>query len=64
MGRVARGAAATIAAARPEAAVIAVPHPSPTIVCTSPAVGARIAAGLTEAAATISGGVSLSPFRR
>jgi len=64
MGRVARGAAAAIAAARPEAAVIAVPHPSPTIVCTSPAVGARIAAGLTEAAAIISGAVSLSPFRR
>ena len=50
-GRVARETAeAPLAALRPSLPVIAVPHPSPTYVCTSPAVPARIRAGLHEAA--------------
>lgn len=56
MGRVARLAAPVIAAARPDLPVIAVPHPSPTIVCTSPSVGARIAEGLAAAAAILGAG--------
>ncbi|SFP73190.1 uracil-DNA glycosylase [Sphingomonas rubra] len=52
-GRVARGAAAVIEAARPGLPVIPVPHPSPTIVCTSPGIGARIAEGLAEVAAIL-----------
>lgn len=54
MGRVAGAADRVIAATRPGLPVIAVPHPSPTIVCTSPAIGARIAEGLQEAAAFLS----------
>ncbi|WP_019905279.1 uracil-DNA glycosylase [Methylobacterium sp. 77] len=38
---------------RPEMPVIAVPHPSPTYVCTSPAVAERIRAGLYEASAIL-----------
>lgn len=49
-GRVAGEARGIISATRPEVAVLAMPHPSPTYVCTSPAVPARIAATLAEAA--------------
>lgn len=50
-GRVAGEARAAVAAARPDVAVLAMPHPSPTFVCTSPQVPRRIAATLAEAAA-------------
>ncbi|MBY0336922.1 MAG: uracil-DNA glycosylase, partial [Acetobacteraceae bacterium] len=49
-GRFAAAAEPVIAAARPELAVLRMPHPSPTIVCTSPAIPARIRATLAEAA--------------
>ena len=49
-GRVAQTLAPVLAAARPRVAVIGVPHPSPTYVCTSSTVPARIRAGLAEAA--------------
>lgn len=49
-GRVAGEARATIEAARPGLPVLLMPHPSPTIVCTSPAIAARIGAALAEAA--------------
>lgn len=49
-GRVAGEARATMAAARPEVAILAMPHPSPTYVNTSPAVAARIRATLAAAA--------------
>lgn len=49
-GRVAQGLGPVLAEARPDLPVVAIPHPSPTYVCTSPAVPARIAAGLSEAA--------------
>ncbi len=52
-GRVAAEARPAIAAARPGLPVIAMPHPSPTIVCTSPAIPARIRAALAEAAAVL-----------
>ena len=52
-GRVAAGARPVIAAARPGLAVIEMPHPSPTIVCTSPTIPARIRAALAEAAALL-----------
>ncbi|RVU15836.1 uracil-DNA glycosylase [Methylobacterium oryzihabitans] len=52
-GRVAGGLRPDLAAARPGLPVIDVPHPSPTYVCTSPAVAERIAAGLAEAAAVL-----------
>ena len=56
-GRVAREtAAAPLAELRPSLPVIAVPHPSPTYVCTAPAVPARIRAGLREAAAILAAG--------
>ena len=50
-GRVAGLSRSIIEALRPDLPVVAVPHPSPTIVCTSPAIPARIRAGLSEAAA-------------
>jgi uracil-DNA glycosylase len=50
-GRFAREASAPLAALRPELPVVAIPHPSPTYVCTAPAVRERILAGLAEAAA-------------
>ena len=56
MGRFARLGGPVIADARPDLLAIAVPHPSPTIVCTSPSVGARIAKGLTEAATILGAG--------
>lgn len=49
-GRVAAEARATVAHARPEVAILAMPHPSPTYVCTSPTVAERIRATLAEAA--------------
>lgn len=52
-GRFAAGAAPAIAALRPDLPVIRVPHPSPTYVCTSPEVPARIRRGLAEAAAIL-----------
>lgn len=50
-GRVAGLARPAVAAARPGLPVLAMPHPSPTIVCTSPAVPARIAETLARARA-------------
>jgi len=52
-GRVAAEARGTVSAARPDVAVLAMPHPSPTYVCTSPTVPARIVATLAEAAALL-----------
>lgn len=52
-GRFAGEARAQIGALRPDLPVIAVPHPSPTYVCTSPAVAVRIGAGLAQAAARL-----------
>ena len=48
-GRVAAQARVTIAAERPGLLVLAMPHPSPTYVCTSPDVPVRIAAAFTAA---------------
>ena len=55
-GRVAGQAFATLSAARPKLPVVEMPHPSPTIVCTSPAIPARIASALAEAATQLRGG--------
>jgi uracil-DNA glycosylase len=52
-GRFAGEAAPAVAALRPDLPVIRVPHPSPTYVCTSPDVPARIRNGLAEAAAIL-----------
>ena len=52
-GRVAGMAADAVAATRPGIAVLRMPHPSPTYVCTSPDVPRRIAAALGEAAALL-----------
>ena len=52
-GRVAARAGPVLAAVRPGLPVLAMPHPSPTFVCTSPAVPARIRAVLAEAAAIL-----------
>ena len=52
-GRVAGGARPVVEAAKPGLRVIEMPHPSPTIVCTSPAIPARIRAALAEAAAAL-----------
>jgi uracil-DNA glycosylase len=49
-GRVAGEARAIVAAARPDVTVLAMPHPSPTYVCTSPDVPRRIEATLAQAA--------------
>ncbi|MCJ2073014.1 uracil-DNA glycosylase [Methylobacterium sp. J-030] len=54
-GRYAGEAASAIAALRPRLPVIRIPHPSPTYVCTSPEVPARIRRGLSEAAALLDG---------
>jgi uracil-DNA glycosylase len=48
-GNAAGAAEPVIRATRPEVAVLRMPHPSPTIVCTSPAIPARIRAALVEA---------------
>lgn len=52
-GRVAREARAIVAAARPGRWIGEMPHPSPTYVCTSPAVPAAIRATLREAASRL-----------
>lgn len=52
-GRFAALAAPALQAARPGLPVLAMPHPSPTYTCTSPAVPRRIAAVLAEAAALL-----------
>lgn len=49
-GRPAAAAVPVLAAARPDLPVLLMPHPSPTIVCTSPAVPERIRATLSAAA--------------
>ena len=49
-GRFAQAAAAPLSRLRPDLPVIPIPHPSPTYVCTSPAVRERILAGLAQAA--------------
>lgn len=52
-GRVAAQAEPVVRAAAPGAAVMTMPHPSPTYVCTSPTVATRIAAVLADAAAVL-----------
>lgn len=52
-GRVAGEAAPLVTRARPDVAVLRMPHPSPTIVCTSPRVPATIRAAVAEAAALL-----------
>ncbi|MGX7707335.1 uracil-DNA glycosylase [Methylobacterium sp. Gmos1] len=49
-GRVSQTLAPDLAGIRPDLPTVAIPHPSPTYVCTSPLVAQRIAAGLAEAA--------------
>ena len=53
-GAPAGAAEPVVRGARPEMPVLRMPHPSPTIVCTSPAVGAAIRATLAEAATLLS----------
>jgi hypothetical protein len=55
-GRVAGLARDELVAWRPDLPVIAVPHPSPTYVCTAPSVAERIRAGLAQAQTCIAGG--------
>ena len=50
-GRVAAEAEPTLREARPDLALFRMPHPSPTIQCTSPAVPAHCRAALADAAA-------------
>lgn len=52
-GRVAAMAEPVIRRERPDLPILTMPHPSPTIVCTSPAIPARIRAALAEAAALL-----------
>jgi uracil-DNA glycosylase len=52
-GRFAGRCAPALAALRPGLPLVAIPHPSPTYVCTSPDVPARIRQGLAEAAAVL-----------
>lgn len=52
-GRFAGRCAPAFATRRPGLPVIAIPHPSPTYVCTSPEVPARIRRGLSEASAIL-----------
>jgi uracil-DNA glycosylase len=52
-GRAAAAAAPAIEAARPGLPVLAMPHPSPTFVCTSPDVAQRIGATLASAASLL-----------
>jgi len=54
-GRPAAAADPVVRAHRPGLPVLQMPHPSPTIVCTSPAIGERIAATLAAAAALVRG---------
>ena len=55
-GRHAAAAAPVVRAARPDVAVLAMPHPSPVICCTDPVYPARIAAALARAAALLATG--------
>ena len=55
-GRIAKRARGVLEAARPGLRVLAMPHPSPTFVCTSPDVPARIAAALAAARAVLEEG--------
>ncbi|HEY8611209.1 MAG TPA: uracil-DNA glycosylase [Roseomonas sp.] len=57
-GRVAAEAGPAIRSVRPGLSVLAMPHPSPTYVCTSPEVPARIMVTLKEAAARLRGEAS------
>ncbi|SEK98273.1 Uracil DNA glycosylase superfamily protein [Sphingomonas palmae] len=52
-GRVAREAAPVLADCCPHAAVLTMPHPSPTIVCTSPEIARMIRNTLAQAAALL-----------
>ncbi len=52
-GRVAAEAEPLIAAARPGLPILVMPHPSPTIVCTSPMIARSIAQVLAEAATLV-----------
>lgn len=52
-GRFAGEARAPLERLRPDLPVVAIPHPSPTYVCTAPSVRTRILAGLGEAAAIL-----------
>jgi uracil-DNA glycosylase len=52
-GRFAAGCAPALAVRRPGLPVVEIPHPSPTYVCTSPEVPARIRQGLAAAAAVL-----------
>ena len=52
-GRVAGGMVTPLRALRPGLPVFAIPHPSPTYVCTSPKVAERIRSGLAEAVACL-----------
>lgn len=54
-GRPAARAEPLLAVLRPDLPVLCMPHPSPTIVCTSPTIGARIAATLSHAASILAG---------
>ena len=59
-GRFAGEARAPLETLRPDLPVIAVPHPSPTYVCTSPSVRERILAGLRQAADILAHGPGAS----
>lgn len=52
-GRVAREAAPITAAARPNVAILTMPHPSPANICTEPTVAAAIREALSGAAARL-----------
>ncbi|WP_132255085.1 uracil-DNA glycosylase [Methylobacterium segetis] len=54
-GRFAGEGRGALEAFRPALPVVAIPHPSPTYVCTSPAVAERIRQGLAAAAAHLAG---------
>lgn len=55
-GRFAGQCAPALSTLRPGLPLVAIPHPSPTYVCTSPEVPARIRRGLAEAAAILDRG--------
>ena len=56
-GRVAAEAETLVAATRPELPVLLMPHPSPTLVCTSPAITNRIEKVFHEAACLVAAAV-------
>lgn len=60
-GRVAGEARATVVMTRPEVSALAMPHPSPTYVNTSPTVAARIRETLAAAAHLLEAGRSCAP---